>query len=125
MVHWIYMFFVDLLVPGILAAIGILVKRHAPKDINLIYGYRTTLSMKNADTWKFANELCGKLYFRWGLIMLAVSAAVMLLILPCNETVVYTVGFILLGLQLIPVLGVIPVVERALRKTFHEDGTRK
>lgn len=42
-------------------ALGILFKLFPPKKINLMYGYRTTRSMKNIESWKVANSYAAQL----------------------------------------------------------------
>ncbi|MBQ7800843.1 MAG: SdpI family protein [Oscillospiraceae bacterium] len=123
--YWIFMTCMCLLVPGILIAVGSVFRNKVPKDINPIYGYRTAMSMKNKDTWEFANICFGKLAWKWGLIMLVLSFIPMLAVIFASEAVVSTVGSILVALQLIPLLGMIPVVERALKKEFNQNGTRR
>ena len=44
--------------------------KHADGNINYFIGYRSSLSLKNKDTWKFANEDCGKRWLKIGKIML-------------------------------------------------------
>ncbi|MCE2786834.1 MAG: SdpI family protein [Bacteroidota bacterium] len=44
-----------MIISFILLLAGIILKYVPPKQINAFYGYRTGMSMKNADTWKFAN----------------------------------------------------------------------
>lgn len=114
-----------LLIPGILVAIGSVFRNKAPKDINPIYGYRTAMSMKNKDTWEFANIRFGRLAWKCGWIMLAVSFIPMLAVIFASEKVVGIVSSILVTLQLIPLLGMIPVVEKALKKEFDKDGNRR
>jgi uncharacterized membrane protein len=40
-----------------------------PKSINMIYGYRTSKSMKNKENWKFANHFFPK----WGILLASCS----------------------------------------------------
>lgn len=122
---WIFMTCMALLIPGILVALGSVFQKAAPKEINYIYGYRTSLSMKNKETWEFANRMFGRLAYRTGLILTPLSLAVMLLTLFRSDEIVGTVGSILVTVQLIPLLGIIPIVEKALRKNFHSDGKPK
>ena len=61
---WIFMLIMDLLVPFTMIGWGKLFLDKAPKNINYTFGYRTTMSMKNQDTWQFAHKYCGKLWFR-------------------------------------------------------------
>ncbi|MBP3674744.1 MAG: SdpI family protein [Oscillospiraceae bacterium] len=123
--YWIFMTCMCLLIPGILIAIGSVARNNAPKDINPIYGYRTTRSMKNKDTWEFANTYFGKLAWKWGLIMLIVTFIPMLAAIWAGEEMVSIVGGVVVTLQLIPLLGMIPVVESALKKEFDKDGNRR
>ena len=66
----IAMFIFNLLIPVLMIIFGRIMYKHAPKSINGVYGYRTSMSMKNEDTWKFAHDDCGRLWYKIGLIML-------------------------------------------------------
>ncbi len=72
---WVLLIF-DLLIPVMMIGFGRIMYKHTPKDINYIFGYRTTRSMKNDDTWKFAHEYCGRLWYKIGLIMLIATVIV-------------------------------------------------
>ena len=58
---WIFMLLMDLLLPLMMAGFGKLFMTKSPQNINVAFGYRTTMSMKNKDTWEFAHKYCGKL----------------------------------------------------------------
>ena len=58
--YWIFMLLVDLLIPLIMIFTGKAFCEKAPKEINMLFGYRTTMSTKNMDTWRFAHEACGR-----------------------------------------------------------------
>ena len=49
---WIFMCVTVLLIPFLMISFGGLFSRSAPKEINSAFGYRTSMSMKNADTWE-------------------------------------------------------------------------
>lgn len=121
---WFFMLAMDLLIPAIMLIIGYRFSRKAPGKINLLVGYRTTRSMKNEDTWEFANTLCGRLWKKWGWWTLLPSAVPMLFVIGQGEEIVAMVGLVICFLQLIPLLAVIPKVEAALKKTFDKDGNR-
>ena len=123
--NWFMMLGFNLLIPAIMLGAGKLFLKKAPKDINWIFGYRTTMSMKNQDTWDFANRYMGKLWFRWGLILSPISAVPMLLVLGSGEDTVGGVCGAVTFLQIIPLLISIAVTERALRRHFDKDGNRK
>jgi ABC-type bacteriocin/lantibiotic exporter with double-glycine peptidase domain len=78
--------------------------------------------MKTQESWDFANRYSGKLMVRAGWITLAVSLVVMLLVMFRSEAVVSAVSVVLIFCQLIPLLAVLPLVERQLKKRFDEDG---
>ncbi|MAD49816.1 MAG: hypothetical protein CMC95_00725 [Flavobacteriales bacterium] len=48
--------FLHLLIGPLLLVLSLIFFYFPPKKINLIYGHRTTLSMKNQDTWNEANK---------------------------------------------------------------------
>ena len=122
---WFMMLGFNLLIPAIMLGAGKLFTKNTPKDINWIIGYRTTMSMKNEDTWAFAHKVAGAFWRKWGWVTLAVTAIAMLLLLGQSVELVSTVGCVLMFLQLIPVLAVIPHTEKALRNTFDKAGNRK
>ena len=122
---WFFMLGMALLLPGLLALFGWLLWRHTPKTIQWVYGYRTALSMKNESTWRFANQYAGRLMWRGGLVMLPVSALAMLPVWGREADTVGLAGGALTAVQLIALLAVIPLTERALRRRFDRDGSPK
>lgn len=114
-----------LIIPLLLIILGLLfTKRKLPK-VNIIIGYRTSLSMKNEDTWEVANRTLGKIWRIVGLIMLLVSAISTIPFLGASEDTIGTAITIITLIQtVIIVLTIIPV-EIKLRKTFDENGHRK
>ena len=121
MAAWFMMLGFNLLIPAIMLGAGKLFLKKAPKDINWIFGYRTTMSMKNEDTWAFAHKVAGAFWWKWGWV----ATATMLLVLGRSEELVSTVGCFLMFAQMIPLIAVIPHTEKALRSTFDKDGNRK
>ncbi len=125
MTTWWVTFICDLLIPLIMLLFGIMMMVSAPNNINYIFGYRTARSMKNQDTWKFAHEYCGRLWWRIGLIMLIPTVLVHIPFYNSNEKVVGTVAIIVMVIQLIVLFVSIIPTEIALKKNFNDDGTRK
>lgn len=122
---WIFMMISDLLIPITMVGLGKYFIKHAPKEINGVFGYRTSMSMKNKDTWEFAHHYCGKLWLTIGWIMLVISAIGMLFVIGRDEDIVGTFGGILCGIQIVFLIGSIFPTERALKKNFDERGNRK
>ena len=122
---WIFMLIMDLLTPLLMLVFGSLSLKRAPKEINFIYGYRTTMSMKNKDTWQFAHACFGRLWSRIGLILLPVSIIPLLFVMGGNENTVAIVGGVVCAVQVVVLLASIVPVEKALKRTFDRDGNRK
>lgn len=61
MTFWMFMMICNLLIPVCMIIIGKVFSKNPPKTINGVYGYRTAMSMKNKDTWNFAQLYCGRL----------------------------------------------------------------
>lgn len=122
---WIFMFCFNLLIPLLMIIIGRVMFKRPPQKINWIYGYRTSMSMKNQDTWNFAHKTCGMLWWKIGWIIILPSVAVQLPFLNSDNDVIGIFGLILCMIHcLILLLSILPV-ERALKKTFNSDGSRK
>ena len=122
---WFMMLGFNLLIPVIMLIAGKAFLRSAPKSINWMLGYRSTMSMKNEDTWIFAHQVVGGFWLKWGWVTLAVTVILMLLLLGKSVELISIVGCVLLFLQLIPVIAVIPHTEKALKGTFDKNGNRK
>lgn len=125
MAFWVYMLVMDLLIPAVMIGFGRSFMMKAPKNINATFGYRTTMSMKNKDTWEFAHKYCGKLWSWCGLALLPVSVIPMLFVLNKDIATVGNVGLIVAAVQLVPCIGSIFPTEAALRRTFDQNGMRR
>ena len=122
---WIFMLVMDLLFPVIMIVMGRYFMKTSPKEINYIFGYRTNMSMKNKDTWDFAHKYIGKLWFYLGLLLIPITVFPMLLVIGMGEDIVATVGSIVMVIDLIILIAPIFPTEKALKKTFDKDGSRK
>ena len=58
--EWLFMLCCNLLLPIVMIIGGVMMWKYPPKNINDFIGYRTYRSMKNMDTWIFANNYCGR-----------------------------------------------------------------
>lgn len=125
MVFWMFMLLVDLMIPLSMLGFGNYFLRKAPKEINAVFGYRTTMSMKNRDTWEFAHQYCGRIWVRCGYVLLPLSVLPLLLALGRDVDTVGTVGGFICFLQLVPLIGSILPTERALKRTFDKNGIRR
>lgn len=122
---WWFLFLCDLIIPIVMILCGWMLWKHSPKNINRIIGYRTTRSMKNMDTWKFAHEYCGRLWWRIGWIMLLPSSLIHIPFYHASNDRIGIVSGILCTLQCIVLIVSIFPAEAALKRTFTDDGNRK
>lgn len=122
---WWYMLLFDSLIPLLMLIAGRIMWKRCPKRINGLLGYRTSRSMKNMDTWKFAHEYCGRLWWKLGFIMLVPSVLIHIPFYHGDENMIGILGTILITAQCIVLIASIFPTEAALKKTFHEDGTRR
>ena len=83
------------LTPALILGIGYLFKKHYPKDINGLIGYRTRRSMMNMDTWSFANRCMAFLCIRWGWLLLFLTLALDLIFYKQIIGVIFMLGFLL------------------------------
>ncbi len=122
---WVFMLICDMLTPVVMIGIGSGFERHPPKKINPVMGFRTSMSMKNMDTWVFAHKHAGRTWRVWGLWMLPISLAVMLAVLGRDTDFVGIVGGVLMGAQCAAMIAAIIPTQLALKKTFDPDGKRR
>jgi len=111
-----------LLIPLIMIVFGSAFLRSAPKEINFLFGYRTTLSMKNRDTWEFAHRTCGAIWRRTGLCLIPVFLISMLLVLGKSEEAIGSCGSALCFVGIAFLMLSIVLIERTLRKRFDSNG---
>ena len=124
---WLYRFWLlcDLFIPFIMTVVGRMTSKHCPKNINSLIGYRTTRSMKNMDTWKFAHEYCGKLWWKIGWIMIILSALIYIPLYQSDNNVIGIAGVVLITIQCIILIVSIYPSEKVLKEHFNNDRTRK
>ena len=115
----------SLLVPVIVIITGRMMWKHYPKNVNGLIGYRTTLSMRNIDTWKFANEYCGRLWYRIGILMLIFSIIICLLFFKASYNTAFMASLILIAIQCLILVATIFPTENALKREFPEEETRR
>lgn len=122
---WIIIFCSFLFIPLLMIILGKIMFLNPPKKINYIFGYRTYLSMKNKDTWVFAHKTCGKLWWKIGWIMFFVSAASCFPFINSDRKTIGIFVSVLCIIQCFVLIGSIFPVERALKRNFNSDGSRK
>ncbi len=115
------MMLVLLIIPSIMLVFGLIWRDNYPKKINRIYGYRTSMSMKNMETWEYAHRYQSRILLLLGRILFPLT----ILVLIVNRKDYENPALVLLIVQLIALLVSIIPTEKALRKKFDRDGNRK
>ena len=118
-----------LLIPVFMLLMAVLFHYKQPRHINQIYGYRTSLSMKNQDTWVVANQSASGcfLYTTIGfltvliLLLLVVGRAGLIGWFGSFQALFLNIAILSSGLVLVPII----VTEHKLRQVFTSEGIRK
>lgn len=124
---WIFMLVMNLLIPLVMIIFGRIFEKKPPKIgmSKFAFGYRTIMSMRNADTWEYAHRFFGKLWFRFGIAVGVISIIALLFVIGKDKDNVGFAGLIICYVQMAVML--IPVIptEISLRKRFDKNGNRK
>ncbi|MGN0352231.1 MAG: SdpI family protein [Roseburia sp.] len=115
---WIFMLWMNLLLPIMMLLFGWIFLKHPPKDINSIYGYRTSRSKASQEAWDFAHRYFGKWWFYGGFGVAVVSIVGMLPLLGKSVDVIGTYGAVVCTAELFLMLFPILPTEHALKKKF-------
>lgn len=122
---WIFMTAMNLVIPFIMIFFGGYFMKKAPKKINYIFGYRTQMSMKNRDTWSFAHNFCGKIWFIGGVSLLPIQISAMLFVLGKPDHIISTVGALLCCVPIVLMIVSAILTEAALNKNFDKYGNKR
>lgn len=114
-----------LFVPVLMIICGIVMRKCHSDEPNDAMGYRTSRSMKNKDTWKFANELAGKLWIRFGIILTVISGIFSFICFYSNVKYGVWIMVSAMILQSAVMIATIYPVEKALKENFDDGGNRR
>lgn len=119
----VFMSFGVLLIPGIMIFFGRTMMDHPPKTINAAYGYRTTMSMINQDTWDYAQVACAERWRKWGRILAFITLVVLIFALR-RPAFADVLGFYT-AFETAFLLASVAATEIDLRRTFDAKGERR
>jgi len=100
--------------------VGLLFKMFQPKNINSLYGYRTSSSKRNLDTWKSANNYSSTFMIFGGLVLTVIGFLSMLLPDTGKTGAVFAFALVISFIILLAVR-----TEKHLNKFFDKEGKRK
>ena len=115
---WFFMMACNLILPVLMIILRRVFIKNPPKKINNVYGYRTSRSKKNQDTWDIAHLYCGKLWWKIGWSMLPLSIISMLPAIGKNDDFIGVLGAVVISVECIIMFISIFFTERALAKKF-------
>ena len=122
---WGIILLVVIVMSAVMIGFGLFFSVVGPKKINFVMGYRTPMSMKNLDTWKFGNIVAGKYMWRTGVVLLVGSLIALFAVMGSDTTTIRTVGIIIIIVHAVMIFGTIILTEIALHKHFDRVGNRK
>ena len=122
MFYWWFMFISVMLIPAILFLFGKFFSKDVPMGINAFCGYRTKRSMKNENTWVFANKYWGTLAAKLAVLSAVLTARAMALVYNGDEGAVTTVASIAAVIQIVLLIVSVILTEKTLKTTFDQEG---
>ena len=124
---WIFMLVMNLLTPLVMIIFGRVFEKKPPKIgmSKFAFGYRTIMSMRNAETWEYAHRFFGKLWFRFGIALGVISIIALFFVIGKDKDTVGFAGMIICYVQIVGMLLPCIPTELALRKNFDKNGKRK
>ena len=110
------LFNITVMVGVIFVAAGFIMWKFPPKQINFLYGYRTSRSMKNQESWDFAQKYAAKEMMKTGLVLAA--SGLLAFIFDFGSSVNLLVGCMLVFLA---VVILVIRVEKAIKNVLISD----
>ncbi|MGI6193235.1 MAG: SdpI family protein [Christensenellales bacterium] len=115
-----------LFIPLIFLAVGLLFRKHPPKEVNWAFGYRTRRSCASQQAWDFAHAYFAKVALRMGAVLLvATGAAIAVSMIVASFEGLKTAALYIEAAQLVSLWVPVFIVERKLRREFDEEGRPK
>ena len=123
---WVFLLACNLIAPVVMVLFGRRFIKNPPKERNGWYGYRTNRSMKNQETWDFAQRCMGEIWYKvgWALVLFAVLGQLLTLLAPTMGSMCMW-SMAPMTVEIIVMLAAIIPVERALKQIFDENGNRR
>ncbi|MFD2170406.1 SdpI family protein [Tumebacillus lipolyticus] len=93
---------------------GLIMKYKPPKEINALYGYRTSRSMKNIDLWRAGNKYSAELMIKYSIVAFLIGVLISFLF---EELIAI---LIISGLMLVKIVIMMIRVEGRLKELDEE-----
>ena len=114
----LYFIAFDVLIPIILIGNGVILRNHPPQKINTYYGYHSKRSMRNKETWIFAQRTFGIFSIWLGMFVLIILAILLLAYTNKTTQAMETMSYCYFGTTLLARFLLYFPVEAALKRNF-------
>lgn len=126
MKFWIFMLKCVLILPVSMIITGIAYRKgNYPQKINSSFGYRTKMSMKNKETWEFAQKQFGKIWFLTGTVIFLPSVVPMLFVVDKEIDFIGWFGGAIVVIQVLFMIVPMILTENSLKKQFDETKSKE
>lgn len=102
---------VSLVIGIIFISTSLLLKKRPPTDINAIFGYRTTRSMKNMKLWEAGNRYSSEIMTQNGVIIIILGSIISLFLNNPSAAIL-----LIMGAMLLLIISMFIRVENKLKK---------
>lgn len=102
---------VSLVIGIIFISTSLLLKKRPPTDINAIFGYRTTRSMKNMKLWEAGNRYSSEIMTQNGVIIIILGSIISLFLNNPSTAIL-----LIMGAMLLLIISMFIRVENKLKK---------
>ena len=109
------LFLIPAIIGVVCIAMGVIMRKYPPKQINYLYGYRTAQSMMSQERWEFAQQYAASVFLKWGALLSLI--ALLGLVLKIGEAIGLAIG-LLIGIAFVAIPWML--TERALKERFGE-----
>lgn len=102
---------VSLVIGIIFISTSLLLKKRPPTDINAVFGYRTTRSMKNMKLWEAGNRYSSEIMTQNGVIIIILGSIISLILNNPSTAIL-----LIMGAMLLLIISMFIRVENKLKK---------
>lgn len=113
------MYIVIVFIPLLLIITGKLFEKYPSKKANIAIGFRTSFSMKNEETWDYAQKLFPKVWIKLGAYMLIISISLLYILYNNDYDYIGRTSIVLVAIQIAFMLGSTLYVNNKLKKVFN------
>ena len=119
--YWVYMVVLDLIPPFIMIILGKLMKK-ASKSMRTKIAFRTKMSKKNRNTWRYAHNFCGNFLFNMGGVLMVMALNILILVAERDNLSIGIIAKTMCLLESVAIAIPFAATELALKIKFDSNG---